>query len=142
MNARFLVLFAAGALFGVGLQVSGMTDPARVVGFLDVTGAWDPSLMFVMAGAVSVFGLGLAGHRRHANGRGWFGTTLPLRDRDPADRKLVIGAAIFGIGWGLAGLCPGPAVANLALLRTGSLIFVPAMAAGMIVARFFGADRN
>lgn len=135
MNTRLMAVFAAGALFGVGLALSGMTDPARVLGFLDVAGRWDPTLLFVMGGAVATFGLGLAVTRRLRSGRGWFGTTLPERDRDPIDRRLAVGAAIFGGGWALAGFCPGPALANLAALRTEALVFVPAMAVGMLLAR-------
>jgi uncharacterized membrane protein YedE/YeeE len=141
MNRRDLVIFAAGVLFGLGLAVSGMTDPARVIGFLDVSGAWDPSLMFVMGGAVGILGLGLLVWRRLGGGKGWFGTTLPVRDNEPVDRRLVIGALIFGMGWGLGGYCPGPGIAGLAALRMESLVFVPAMAAGMWLARVVaGAD--
>lgn len=132
---RLPLFLLSGALFGSGLVLSGMTDPARVRAFLDVTGAWDPTLAFVMAGAVGTFGLGMALVRRLRGGRGWFGTRLPARDLDPVDRRLVIGAAIFGAGWGLAGFCPGPALANLAAWRTETLVFLPAMAVGMVLAR-------
>lgn len=138
---RLAIILLGGALFGAGLVISGMADPARVVAFLDVAGAWDPSLMFVMGGAVPVFGGGIALLRKRRGGRGWFGTALPERDRDPVDWRLVAGTAIFGAGWGLAGFCPGPALANLAVLRTEALAFVPAMAAGMLLARLLaGAD--
>lgn len=138
---RLPIFLLAGGLFGGGLVLSGMTDPARVRAFLDVTGAWNPALAFVMAGAVGTFGLGMVVARRLGGGRGWFGTLLPARDHDPVNRRLVIGALIFGAGWGLAGFCPGPALANLAVLRTDALVFVPAMAGGMILARvFYGAD--
>ena len=141
MNRRNLVLFVSGVLFGVGLAVSGMTDPGRVVGFLDVTGSWDPSLIFVMGGAVATLGLGLLAWRRLAGGSGWFGTTLPARDTAPVDRRLVLGALVFGVGWGLGGYCPGPAIANLSAWRLDALVFVPAMAAGMGLARSLaGAD--
>jgi uncharacterized membrane protein YedE/YeeE len=135
MNFRYVVLFAAGLAFGLGLAFSGMTDASRVIGFLDVTGAWDPSLLFVMAGAVATFGAGLLLWRRVRGGTGWFGITLPGKDNDPVDRRLVIGSAIFGIGWGLSGFCPGPALANLGGWRTEALVFLPAMAAGMWIAR-------
>jgi uncharacterized membrane protein YedE/YeeE len=138
---RLPIFFLAGALFGAGLVLSGMADPARVRGFLDVTGAWNPALAFVMAGAVGTFGVGMIVARRLRGGRGWFGTLLPARNLDPVDRRLVVGAILFGAGWGLAGFCPGPALANLAVLRTDALIFVPAMAVGMILARkFYQAD--
>ena len=135
MNARNLLLFAAGLLFGVGLAISGMTDPQRVVGFLDIAGNWDYSLAFVMGGAVTTLGLSLIAWRKFVGDTGWFGTRLPARDPDPIDRRLVFGAAIFGAGWGLGGFCPGPAIANLAALRLDALLFVAAMAVGMILAR-------
>jgi len=135
---RFFLIFLAGALFGSGLAVSGMTDPGRVIGFLDVFGVWDPALLFVMAGAVAVYGLGMLLLRRFQNQN----LKLPSTASSPIDRQLVTGAAIFGIGWGLGGFCPGPSFANLGALRIEALIFVPAMAMGMFLAqRFFGADR-
>jgi uncharacterized membrane protein YedE/YeeE len=139
MKAGKLVLFfVAGALFGTGLAVSGMTDPARVIGFLDVFGAWDPALLFVMAGAVGVYGLGMLILRRAKNRN----LKLPSAAPSPIDRQLVIGATIFGVGWGLGGFCPGPALANLGALRIEALLFVPTIAIGMFLAqRFFGADR-
>jgi uncharacterized protein len=139
MKAGKLVLFfVAGAVFGTGLAISGMTDPARVIGFLDLFGAWDPALLFVMAGAVGVYGTGMLILRRVKNQN----PQLPSARSSPIDRQLVIGAAIFGVGWGLGGFCPGPALANLGALRVEALLFVPAMAIGMFLAqRFFGADR-
>jgi len=135
---RCFLIFLAGALFGAGLAVSGMTDPGRVIGFLDVFGAWDPALLFVMAGAVGVYGLGMLILRRFENQN----LKLPSAASSPIDRQLVIGAAIFGVGWGLGGFCPGPSLANLGALRIEALIFVPAMAMGMFFAqKFFGADR-
>jgi uncharacterized protein len=135
---RLVLFFVAGSLFGMGLAVSGMTDPARVIGFLDVFGGWDPALLFVMAGAVGVYGLGMLILRRVKNRS----LKLPSPTPSPIDRQLVIGATIFGVGWGLGGFCPGPALANLGALRVEALLFVPAMAIGMLLAqRFFGADR-
>ena len=135
---RCFLIFLAGTLFGMGLAVSGMTDPSRVIGFLDVFGAWDPALLFVMAGAVAVYGVGILILRRFQNQN----LKLPSTGSSPIDRPLVIGAAIFGVGWGLGGFCPGPALANLGAFRIEALIFVPAMAMGMLLAqRFFGADR-
>lgn len=143
MSARLALVLFAGGLFGFGLALSGMTDPGRVIGFLDVSGDWDPSLALVMAGAVGTYGLGMAVARKAREGNGWFGTRLPCGSRAPIDRRLVSGALIFGIGWGLGGFCPGPAIANLAALRPEALVFVPAMAAGMWLARAkFGADRD
>jgi uncharacterized membrane protein YedE/YeeE len=138
MKAGKLFLFlVTGGLFGSGLAISGMTDPARVIGFLDVFGAWDPALLFVMAGAVGVYGLGMLVLRRFESPS----LKLPSAASSPIDRRLVIGAAIFGLGWGLGGFCPGPSLANLGALRAEALLFVPAMAIGMLLAqRFFGAD--
>ena len=135
---KWILFVVAGSLFGTGLAVSGMTDPARVIGFLDVFGAWDPALLFVMAGAVGVYGLGMLLLRSFESQS----LKLPPRASLPIDRRLVLGAAIFGVGWGMGGFCPGPALANLGALRTEALFFVPAMAIGMFLAqRFFGADR-
>jgi uncharacterized protein len=135
---KMILFFVAGGLFGTGLAVSGMTDPARVIGFLDVFGGWDPALLFVMAGAVGVYGLGMLILHRVKNRN----LKLPFATPSPIDRNLVVGSAIFGVGWGLGGFCPGPALANLGALRVEALLFVPAMAIGMFLAqRFFGADR-
>src|SRR5205823_6612350 len=107
-------------------------------GFLDVVGAWDPALLFVMAGAVGVYGLGMLILRRVESRN----VKLPSAPASPIDRRLVIGSAIFGVGWGLGGFCPGPALANLGALQVEALFFVPTMAIGMLLAqRFFGADR-
>jgi uncharacterized protein len=135
MNPRGLLIFFAGLLFGGGLAVSGMTDPARIIGFLDVTGKWDPSLLGVMGGAVGTLGLSLLAYRKWVGPQGWFGTTLPAQNKDPVDRRLVIGSAIFGVGWGLGGFCPGPGIANLAALRLDAVVFVVAMAVGVVLAR-------
>ena len=135
---KLFLIFVAGSFFGSGLAISGMTDPARVIGFLDVFGAWDPALLFVMAGAVGVYGGGMLILRRFGN----LGRKLPSAASTPINRRLIIGAGIFGVGWGLGGFCPGPALANLGALRLEALLFVPAMAIGMFLAqRFFGADR-
>lgn len=135
---KMILFFVAGGLFGTGLAVSGMTDPARVIGFLDLFGAWDPALLFVMAGAVGAYGLGMLMLRRVKNRD----LKLPSPTPSPIDCQLIVGSAIFGVGWGLGGFCPGPALANLGALRVEALLFVPAMAIGMFLAqRFFGADR-
>jgi uncharacterized membrane protein YedE/YeeE len=135
--AKLFGVLVAGGLFGAGLAISGMVDPARVIGFLDVFGKWDPALAFVMAGAVATYGLGTFALRRFAGA----GKKLPATKSEPIDRRLVIGAAIFGVGWGLSGFCPGPALANLGALRIEALIFVPAMMIGMVIAQqVFGAD--
>lgn len=135
---KLVLIFVAGGLFGAGLAISGMTDPGRVIGFLDVFGVWDPALLFVMGGAVGVYGLGMLILRRFESRE----VKLPQASSSPIDRRLVVGAAIFGLGWGLGGFCPGPALANLGALRVEAVIFVPVMAIGMLLAqRFFGADR-
>jgi uncharacterized membrane protein YedE/YeeE len=140
----------AGALFGAGLAISGMTDPARVIGFLNVFGKWDPALLFVMAGAVAIYGLGMfvlrniRAEKLTVSPAKNLGCNLKLPPAGPSsiDRQLVIGAAIFGVGWGLGGFCPGPSLANLGAFRLEALVFVPAMAIGMLfVQQFFGADR-
>jgi uncharacterized membrane protein YedE/YeeE len=120
-----------GLIFGAGLLVSGMVQPAKVLGFLDIFGAWDPSLAVVMAAAlaVSLPGFRLANRRSRpvlAEQCFW-----PTKTR--VDPPLVAGAALFGVGWGLVGLCPGPAVENLATLSPGIILFVGAMAAGMLL---------
>jgi uncharacterized protein len=141
--AKLIGILVAGGLFGAGLALSGMTDPARVIGFLDVFGKWDPALAFVMAGAVATYAVGRMAWRKasHRDALQQEGLQLPSTRSEPIDRRLVIGAAIFGVGWGLSGFCPGPALANVGALRIEAFIFVPAMAIGMVVAQqFFGAD--
>lgn len=137
---RYALILLAGLLFGAGLVISGMTDPARIVGFLDFFGDWDPALAFVMAGAVATFGAGHWWLRR--TGKNVCGVPLPDTSADPVSKTMIIGSALFGIGWGLGGLCPGPALANLSVLKTEAVWFVPAMAIGMFAAqRLFGLDR-
>jgi uncharacterized membrane protein YedE/YeeE len=118
----------SGALFGAGLTLSGMTDPARVRGFLDVFGRWDPTLAFVMGGAVIVMAVAWRVQSRMA--RPLFGEKFSLPDRRDFDGRLIAGSALFGVGWGIAGLCPGPALASLALSPLSVLPFVAAMLAG------------
>lgn len=133
MRARLSALFA-GALFGLGLVVSGMTDPAKVRGFLDVAGRWDPSLAFVMIGAIGVhFALLRLVQRRPAP---LFARAFDLPTRKDIDGRLVSGAAVFGVGWGLAGVCPGPAVVCLGTGSVAPVLFVLAMLAGTAVERF------
>lgn len=119
----------AGALFGAGLVISGMTRPARIIGFLDPLGGWDPSLAFVMAGAAAVYAIAYAAIRRRA--RPWFDAQFHVPVRADIDAPLVIGAAVFGVGWGLGGLCPGPGIVAAAGGSTSALVFVLAMLAGM-----------
>lgn len=119
----------SGLLFGLGLALSGMVDPARVLGFLDVAGPWDPTLVFVLGGAVAVSALGVLVSRRMTRPALAQRFDLPTRTR--IDRPLILGAALFGVGWGLSGFCPGPALASLSLGLPGSLVFVLAMLGGM-----------
>lgn len=133
-RSRMVALVGAalsGALFGGGLVVSGMTQPARIIGFLDPLGGWDPSLAFVMAGAVTVYTVAFARIRRRA--RPWFDVRFHVPSRADVDPPLVIGAAVFGIGWGLGGLCPGPGIVAAAGGSPAALGFVLAMLAGMFV---------
>lgn len=126
---KLLPPLVSGTLFGAGLTFSGMTDPARVRGFLDVFGAWDPTLVFVMGGAVLV--MAVAWRIRNRMGTPLFAPQFSLPDRKDLDGRLIAGSILFGIGWGIAGLCPGPAVASLALSPLSVLPFVLAMLAGM-----------
>lgn len=122
----------AGALFGAGLLVSGMTHPARVVDFLDMTGRWDPSLAFAIGGAVLVHASTLRWIRRRRSAP-WFDLAFHLPARRDLDPPLLVGAALFGIGWGLAGLCPGPGIVSAAAGSPTAVAFVAAMLAGMLV---------
>jgi uncharacterized membrane protein YedE/YeeE len=126
---RSIIAFAAGLLFGIGLIISGMTDPSKVLGFLDLAGRWDPSLALVMAGAI---GVGLPAFWYAARrDKALLGDTLRLPTARHIDRRLVLGGLAFGVGWGLAGYCPGPALASLAVGGARPLIFTIAMLAGM-----------
>ncbi|WP_427914984.1 DUF6691 family protein [Ramlibacter sp. MMS24-I3-19] len=129
MNLLFSLL--AGAVFGIGLLVSGMANPAKVLGFLDLGGSWDPSLAFVMAGAIAVGALAfaLAGKRTVS----FLGAPMRLPTARHIDRRLVIGSLLFGAGWGIAGFCPGPALVALGLGEGKALIFVVAMLGGMVL---------
>jgi uncharacterized membrane protein YedE/YeeE len=119
----------SGLVFGLGLIVAGMTDPARVLGFLDLAGAWDPSLAFVMAGAIAI------GAIAFGVSRGWSASLLGLQMRVPSarnlDRRLIGGSVLFGAGWGLAGLCPGPALVTVGMGNAKGMLFFAAMLAGM-----------
>ncbi|MEM8795599.1 MAG: DUF6691 family protein [Pseudomonadota bacterium] len=137
---KHLVLFLAGLLFSFGLIVSGMINPAKVIAFLDVLGNWDPSLAFVMAGAVIVNFFGFRLVTKRANPLFAEGFSIPTRS--DIDRNLAVGASLFGIGWGLIGLCPGPAIAALSAASSDAFIFVVAMLAGMVMARIMLEGRS
>ena len=123
--------FVVGLLFGWGLLISGMTDPGKVQGFLDLAGAWDPSLAFVMGGAVLVGLFAFAVAKRRTTT--FLGGALKLPTATQIDKRLVVGGLLFGIGWGLAGFCPGPGLVSLASGELKALVFVAAMVAGMLV---------
>ena len=133
-NLQRATEFAVGLLFGWGLMIAGMTDPGKVIGFLDLAGAWDPSLAFVMGGAIAVgfFAFGMA-KKRTTN---FFGGALHLPTSKDIDKRLVIGSLLFGAGWGLAGFCPGPGIVSMAAGEFKGLVFVAAMVAGMAVFEF------
>lgn len=134
---NLVAAFAAGLVFGVGLILSGMTDPGKVIGFLDVAGNWDPSLAFVMGGAILVgfFAFALAHRRAHS----FLGGAMHLpRNRD-IDKRLIAGSVLFGIGWGLAGFCPGPALVSFGSGVDKAAIFVAAMLGGMVI--YHAAER-
>lgn len=134
-----IATYISGLLFGVGLCVSGLANPAKVQNFLDIDGVWDPSLLITMAAAVLVTG---AGYRfALARGKPFFDKAFHIPATGTVDARLLAGAAIFGIGWGLVGFCPGPAIVALALGATPAFIFVMAMLAGMALARRLIADR-
>lgn len=126
-----ITAFFSGLIFGLGLILSGMTNPAKVIGFLDFFGHWDPALAFVMLGAISVSMLGFFfAKNRNAS---LLGQSIHLPVTKTIDTKLIVGAAIFGVGWGLAGFCPGPAIASLTTALPSSALFIIAMAAGMLL---------
>ncbi len=128
---RNILALIAGSLFGIGLLVSGMTDTAKVQGWLDVFGNWDPTLAFVMGGAMIPMAIAWAmtGSRKPI-----VGGEFPARPEPKLGRNLIVGSVMFGMGWGLAGLCPGPAMASLGFGGFSTLVFVGAMLAGMLLA--------
>lgn len=123
------VAFTSGLIFALGLVIGDMTNPARVLGFLDVAGHWDPTMMFVVAGAVITASLGHRAIMRRARPILAPDFALPLRDA--IDRRLIAGSALFGIGWGLGGFCPGPAVAFVPSLNSKAVVFLISMLVGM-----------
>jgi uncharacterized protein len=133
--------YAIGILFGWGLIISGMSNPQKVLGFLDLAGSWDPSLIFVMVGAILV---GLAGfYVVSKRSEAFFGGALHIPTRRDINKPLVIGSFIFGIGWGIAGICPGPAIVALGSGYSKALVFIVAMLVGMkLCEKFFSAHRQ
>ncbi len=136
-----MITLFAGILFGFGLALSGMMQPDKVVGFLNITGEWDASLILVMGGALAIFTPGyhfLIKKRQQT----WNGAVLHLPTKKALDRQLIIGALIFGAGWGLAGICPGPAIAMVALVGWPAIVFIFAMVAGMLIAGYWLQRKN
>jgi uncharacterized membrane protein YedE/YeeE len=129
--------FTVGLIFGIGLIVSGMFNPAKVLGFLDLAGNWDPSLALVMAGAVTVGIVGFAAAAKRT--QSWLGVPMQLPKTRNVDARLLLGSLTFGVGWGLAGFCPGPALVALGAGQAKAVIFVAAMILGMLV--FEGLER-
>jgi uncharacterized membrane protein YedE/YeeE len=132
---QLVTAFLSGLVFGLGLIVSGMSNPAKVLGFLDIAGNWDPSLAFVMGGAILVgfFAFRLAGRRT----RSLLGTAMRMPAASQIDRRLMLGGLTFGVGWGLAGYCPGPAVVSILTGGSKPVVFVLAMLTGMLVFELF-----
>lgn len=132
---RIVSALLAGLIFGIGLALSGMLDPARVIGFLDIAGGrWDPTLVFVLAGAVGVAALGFAWTaRRRAP---VFNASFDLPPAEAIDARLLGGAALFGVGWGLVGYCPGPAIASLGFAGQSAAMFTLAMVGAMVATRW------
>jgi uncharacterized membrane protein YedE/YeeE len=136
-NKEMLAALAAGVaglLFGLGLIVSGMADPAKVLGFLDLAGAWDPSLAFVMGGAIGVGVIAFARARKMQ--QALLGQPMQLPTATRIDRRLILGSLLFGVGWGIAGICPGPALVLLGEGERKGMAFVAAMLAGMVLFRW------
>lgn len=121
--------FLVGLLFGLGLILSGMTDPGKVLGFLDLAGLWDPSLAFVMGGAIAVGALAFAVAKKRT--RSFLGGVMHVPTARDIDKRLVLGSLLFGVGWGLAGFCPGPAIVSAAAGQPKAMVFIAAMLAGM-----------
>jgi len=124
----------SGLIFGIGLIISGMTNPAKVIGFLDVTGSWDPSLIFVMGGAI-IFVAPVFYLLRSKN-KPFFGLSFQIPTIKKIDGKLILGSSLFGVGWGMVGLCPGPAISSLGLLQPFSILFVLSMISGFYLSKF------
>ena len=136
-----MITLIAGILFGFGLALSDMMQPDKVVGFLNITGEWDASLMLVIGGALAVFTPGYHFFIKKRQ-QTWNGAALHLPTKKTLDRQLVFGALIFGAGWGLAGICPGPAVAMVALVGWPAMVFILAMVAGMWTAGYWLQKKN
>lgn len=135
MIKNSLVSFSVGVLFALGLGISGMTQPEKVIGFLDVFGTWDPSLMFVMIGAIGVHTI--IYHLTRKKSSPLISTQWHLPQKTEINKSLLIGALLFGMGWGLAGYCPGPALASAMTLESGTLMFIASMILGMFAFKLY-----
>ena len=135
-----IIGLVAGLLFGIGLLISGMTDPAKVQGFLDVFGAWDISLALVMGGGLAVAIVGVQLAKRQKNS--WIGTLTEMPSKTTINKKLLIGAMLFGVGWGLVGICPGPGIVLLGTGQWQAYVFIPAMIMGMLVYQWLEPKLN
>lgn len=131
MTGRLITALVAGFIFGLGLVISGMSNPAKVIGFLNVAGPWDPTLLLVMGGALAVTIPAFRLLKKRS--RPLFAERFELPTRKDLDTRLVSGSALFGLGWGIAGFCPGPAITALATARLDVVLFVAAMIAGAVV---------
>lgn len=138
MNVFFSLV--AGLVFGLGLIVSGMANPAKVYGFLDVAGAWDPSLAFVMLGGIVVASIGFFFARQRT--QSWLGLPLQMPTARDIDRRLVLGSLLFGIGWGLVGICPGPALVLVGAGVVKGAVFALAMLGGMVIFELVESNRK
>ena len=134
-----LFAFASGLIFGLGLILAGMANPAKVLGFLDVAGTWDPSLAFVMAGAIMIgFVAFLVAKKRTQS---FLGLPMQMPTNQLIDKRLVLGSALFGIGWGLVGICPGPGIVLLGVGEIKGLVFVSALVLGVLIFRLIDRSR-
>ena len=140
MMLKNIIGLLAGLLFGIGLLISGMTDPVKVQGFLDVFGTWDISLALVMGGGliVAIVGVQLAKRQQTS----WIGTSIDMPSKTVINKKLLIGAMLFGIGWGLVGICPGPGIVLLGTGQWQAYVFIPAMIVGMLVYQWLEPKLN
>ena len=138
-RATLAASFACGLTFGIGLLISGMTDPAKVEGFLDLDGAWDPSLAFVMGGAIAIGVLGFSVAKRRSTTL--LGAPMELPARREIDARLVLGSLTFGVGWGIAGFCPGPAIVSIGTGSLRAVLFTVAMLGGMVLFRALESPR-
>lgn len=134
-----ILSFISGLIFALGLSVSGMTDPSKVKGFLDLLGDWDPSLAFVMVGAI---GLNFFSFKKVTKSKPFFADKHQLPLARDIDTRLVLGASLFGLGWGLLGICPGPALVNIATLSKEALLFVVSMTVGMSLFKIFNVQKK